>query len=370
MAWRNLGRNRVRTGLAMLGIVIGVIAIASLGMAGAALQQQATSDLGSLTNEVTVSAGEDSDSNRLTDNQVAEIQRVATEGDVVPEKTGQATISSRSGEESVSITAVEQADVLYDVSEGESPERLESGALLSASTADQLDLEIGDPVEYNGQTYRIRGLIESDEGFGGGGGGELVVPESALSEQDEYDSVTIMAEDGDTATQISDALDEEFNSDGRDDEEELSITSYADAQENIGSFIDTLNLALLGIGSISLIVASVSILNVMLMSTIERRGEIGVLRAVGIRRGEVLRMILAEAVFLGVIGGLVGAGVSLAVGFGLFQALTGDAMLVFGWESAQYVVYGFSFAVIASLVSGFYPAWKAANDRPVEALRS
>lgn len=370
MAWRNLGRNRVRSGLATLGIVIGVVAIASLGLAGAALQYQATSDLGSLTNEVTVSAGEDSDSNGLTDDQVAEIQRVATDGDVVPEKTGQATISSRSGEERISVTAVEQADVLYDISEGESPERLESGALLSATTADDLDLELGDPVEYNGQTYRIEGLIESEEGFGGGGGGELVVPESALSEQNEYDSVTIVADDGDAATQISDALEEEFNRDGRENEEELSITNFADAQEQIGSFMNTLNLALLGIGSISLIVASVAILNVMLMSTIERRGEIGVLRAVGIRRGEVLRTILAEAVFLGVIGGFLGAGVSLAIGFGLFQVLTGDATLVLRWESAQYIIYGFGFAVMASLVSGLYPAWKAANDRPVEALRS
>ena len=61
MAWRNLGRNRVRTALAALGILIGVVAIASLGITGAALQQQATADLGSLANEVTFSSGADSD---------------------------------------------------------------------------------------------------------------------------------------------------------------------------------------------------------------------------------------------------------------------------------------------------------------------
>jgi putative ABC transport system permease protein len=126
---------------------------------------------------------------------------------------------------------------------------------------------------------------------------------------------------------------------------------------------------LLGIGSISLIVASVAILNVMLMSTIERRGEIGVLRAVGIRRGEVLRMILAESAFLGVIGGLVGAVVSLGVGLVMFHVLSGNAMDVFGWSSFRYLVYGFAFAVAASLISGLYPAWKAANERPVDALR-
>ncbi|MCD2205042.1 FtsX-like permease family protein [Halobacterium sp. KA-6] len=133
--------------------------------------------------------------------------------------------------------------------------------------------------------------------------------------------------------------------------------------------MNTLELALLGIGSISLFVASVAILNVMLMSTIERRGEIGVLRAVGIRRGEVLRMILTEAAFLGIVGGIVGALGSLAVGFALFSVLTDNAWLVLEWQSSRYLAYGMAFAIGASVLSGLYPAWKAANESPVEALR-
>jgi putative ABC transport system permease protein len=127
---------------------------------------------------------------------------------------------------------------------------------------------------------------------------------------------------------------------------------------------------LLGIGSISLVVASVAILNVMLMSTIERRGEIGVLRAVGVRRREVLRMILAEAALLGVVGGFFGAVVSLGVGLLINDLLFSDPALVFTWNSFRFLVYGFGVGFGASLLSGLYPAWKAANDPPVEALRS
>lgn len=368
MAWRNLGRNRVRTALAALGIVIGVISIASLGMAGVAINQQATSQLGDIANEVTITAGEDSPEDGVTQAQLDEIESLVTDAAVVEQKTNDTDVSSRGEDVRVSVTGVTEASELYDVSSGEVPDRLQTGALLSNSTAQELGLELGDPVEYDGQLYRIRGLIESDGGFGFGGG-QLVLPLSALSDQDQYDSVTVVAAGGDAVTSIGDRLDAHFNTDGRNEEELLSIQTSADIQGGITTFMNTLELALLGIGSISLFVASVAILNVMLMSTIERRGEIGVLRAVGIRRGEVLRMILTEAAFLGVLGGLVGALGSLGVGFLLFSVLTGDAMAVLAWESSRYLLYGFAFAVGASVISGLYPAWKAANDSPVEALR-
>ncbi|MFA1612206.1 ABC transporter permease [Halobellus rubicundus] len=366
MAWRNLGRNRVRTALATLGIVIGVVAIASLGMAGVAIQQQATSDLGGIADEVTIRSGVDSTTDGVTDEQVDRIRDVAGTAAVVPEKSNSTTLTARDGRETfVTVTGITQASTLYEVSTGDNPDRLQSGALLSNDTAQRLGLELGDPVEYDGQLYRIRGLIESGGG-GFGGGNELVLPLSALDEDEHYDSVTIVAADGDEAQRIADAIETRFN---EGDEEILSVTSFASIQENVGSFLNTLNLALIGIGSISLVVASVAILNVMLMSTIERRGEIGVLRAVGIRRGEVLRMILAEAAFLGVIGGVVGAALSLGVGLAAFEVLVGDATLVFGWASIRYLILGFGFAVVASVLSGLYPAWKAANDPPVEALR-
>jgi putative ABC transport system permease protein len=370
MAWRNLWRNRARTGLAILGIVIGVVAIASLGMAGAALQQQASENLGSLTNEVEVSAGQKSDYDGVTEDQVDEIRSLVTDAAIIPQKTNSTTVSKRGRESYVSVTAVRDASALYDVSEGEAPERLTTGALISNSTAQEMGLGLGDPVEYEGSLYRIRGFIAEDDGFGGRGRGEMVVPSSALADQEHYDTATIIAEDGEAATAIADQLESHFNSDGREREEVLNIRSFGGAQERINSFLNTLQLGMLGIGSISLIVASVAILNVMLMSTIERRGEIGVLRAVGIRRGEVLRMILTEAAFLGIVGGLVGASLSLAVGLVLFHILVGDTTLLFGWSSIRYLVYGFGFAVVASVLSGIYPAWKAANDRPVEALRA
>ena len=128
-------------------------------------------------------------------------------------------------------------------------------------------------------------------------------------------------------------------------------------------------LALLGIGSIALIISSVAILKGILMSTIDPRGEIGWLLDVDIRHTE---MILAEAALPGLLGatvGTVGTAASLGIGLAINHLLFAEAGLVFTWNSLQYLVYGLVFGVFASLVSGLYPAWKAANDPPVEALR-
>ncbi|MDR5657534.1 ABC transporter permease [Halodesulfurarchaeum sp. HSR-GB] len=366
MAWRNLGRNRVRTALAALGVVIGVVAIASLGMAGAALQYQATQDLGGLADEVTVTPGEDNPAEGLTEAQIEAIESVVTDATVVPKKSARTVIESGGEQAGVSVTGVTEASALYDVASGTAPDRLQSGALIDSTTATELQLGLGDPVEYDGRLYRIRGIIDTGGGFGGAGGsGTLVLPVSAI-DTELYSSVSVIAADGEAATRIATAIEDRLN----EREEVVSATTLADIQEQIDSFLRTLNLALFGIGSISLVVASVAILNVMLMSTVERRGEIGVLRAVGIRRGEVLRMILAEAAFLGMIGGVLGVLLSFGVGLLLFEFLVGDAMLVLGWQSVRYLLLGFVFAVGASLLSGLYPAWKAANDRPVDSLRA
>lgn len=337
-------------------------------MATVALNEQASSQLGGLTDEVSVSSGADSDTeDGVTDDQVAQIENLAGDADVVPQKTNSTTLEARNGEETrVSVTGVTQASALYNLTTGEAPDRLQTGALISNDTAQTLGLEIGDPVAYDGQTYRISGFIESEgQSFGPGGGGELVIPVSGLADQQYYDTVTIIAADGDAATEIANTLDEYYNT---EDEEELSISTGSNIDQ-IGGFMDTLSTALSGIGAISLVVASIAILNVMLMSTVERRGEIGVLRAVGIRRTEVLRMILTEAAFMGAVGGLIGVVVSLGAGMLAFQMITGNAMGALGWNSTQYLVYGFGFAVLASVLSGIYPAWKAANESPVEALR-
>jgi len=366
MAWRNFNRNRVRSLLAALGIVIGVVAIASLGMVGAAIEYSVDENLGDLTNQVTITAGPDKATTELTPTDVRRLQALAVDEVVVPRKSNVTVLEGNGNRTRVNVVGVTRASELYEASVGEVPENLRSGALVTQDVAGTLGLDLGDPVVYDGASYRVRAVVES-QGFGpGGGGGTLVLPEAALSDQRNYAVVTVVASDGEAATAYAERVETRIN--GR--EEVLAVVTNEDIQEAITAFTSTLNLALLGLGTISLVVASVAILNVMLMSTIERRGEIGVLRAVGIRRGEVLRTILAEAAIIGLVGGLAGAVLSLGVGLALNGVLFGDPTIVLAWASSRYLLFGFAFGFLASLLSGIYPAWKAANDPPVEAIRS
>jgi putative ABC transport system permease protein len=139
--------------------------------------------------------------------------------------------------------------------------------------------------------------------------------------------------------------------------------------DRIGEFFALLNGFLIALAALSLIVAGVAIFNVMLMSTNERRGEIGVLRAVGVQKRDVLRTLVVEAGLLGVAGGVVGLVLSLLAIGGLyyFTPLTLD--VVADPSNVPFLLLAFGFGVGVALVSGLYPAWKAANLHPVEALR-
>jgi putative ABC transport system permease protein len=152
-------------------------------------------------------------------------------------------------------------------------------------------------------------------------------------------------------------------------EERVTVTELGSLIDQINQTFQVVNTILVGIASISLLVAGISILNVMLMSTVERREEIGVLRAVGYQKRDVLKVMLMEATLLGVSGGLIGVVLSVAAGLAINHYTVGDAMAVFRLANAWYVGAAFTFGVVTSVLSGLYPAWKAASEEPVEALR-
>ncbi len=118
------------------------------------------------------------------------------------------------------------------------------------------------------------------------------------------------------------------------------------------------------ISGISLIVGGVVIANIMLVSVIERTKEIGIRRAIGARKRDILLQFLTEATLLSLIGGLIGVGVGWAIAKGLSAAFPLPTRVTLGL-----VVAGLTISLVTGLVAGVFPARKAANLPPIEALR-
>ena len=366
MARRNLARNRLRSALAALGIIIGVLAIASLGMFGTTLQVGATQQLGGIGNELTVSPNPEAGVQNLTDRDVQSMRRVVHEGTVVPVRNGNAVVSRGRERTVVTLYGMENPDALYETREGRIPDELRQGALVGSSLADRLDVEPGNSITVGNSTYRVRAVLEESTGISLVNPNDAVIlPLDDVGQKSGYPQVVVTAPSGEAANESAMAIREELNQ----REQRVTIFELSSITQQINQFFGIINVFLIGIGSISLVVAGVSILNVMLMSTVERRQEIGVLRAVGVQKLDVVRMILAEAALLGLIGGVLGAVLALFAGLVLNQIVLGDPMVTFRSRNLLFLALAVVFGLIASLLSGVYPAWKAANERPVDALR-
>jgi putative ABC transport system permease protein len=365
MARRNLSRNRLRSALATLGIVIGVLAIASLGMFGTTLRVGATQNLGEIGNEIQVSPNPQAGVEELTERDITRIRRVV-EGEVVPVNQDTRTLERGRQRSVVTTYAIERPAVIYEASAGRIPTRLRQGILVGSAVADRFELAPGNTVTLDGETYRVEAVLAEEDGISLlSPNNAVVVPPEAVDATG-YSQVMVTAETGTQANASAVAIREALNR----REERVTIFELGSITEGINTFFGILNAFLIGVGSISLVVAGVSILNVMLMSTVERRQEIGVLRAVGIQRLSVVKMILAEAGLLGLLGGVIGAVLSVGAGLALNWYVLSDPMATFRPVNLLYITLAVVFGLVTSVLSGLYPAWKAANERPVDALRS
>ena len=147
-------------------------------------------------------------------------------------------------------------------------------------------------------------------------------------------------------------------------EDDFTIRSQADILQVLTGVAQTMTVLLGGIAAVSLIVGGIGIMNIMLVSVTERTREIGIRKAVGARRRDVLLQFLVESVALSVTGGVIGVGLGV-VGSRLINQFAGWATLV----SVQAIALAFSFAVIVGVFFGLYPAQRAARLDPIEALR-
>ena len=173
----------------------------------------------------------------------------------------------------------------------------------------------------------------------------------------EFDYVMAQADSLDVVNEVVRRIRERMGDD-------VMVISFESAQELVGQVLGTIEAVLGGIAAISLVVAGVGIINTMTVSVMERTKEIGVLKAIGAKSRDVLFIFLSEAVVTGIAGGMMGS----IFGF-LLSGVIGSYINLPPSLSIGLGVYVVGFAVATCVASGLYPAWRASNLNPVEALR-
>ncbi len=381
LAFRNLKRNGIRSTLAIIGIVIGVMAIASIGIFSANMKASFLSSFQNVTDEVLIYPvynvhfrhGLVTTSGVMyIDKRTAErIVRLPYVRNYAFVKSTFVTARYRDEVFGVTVYGMEEKAVksMFEAKSGVI--RLSGSCVVGYDLADRLKLRIGSRIEVKGCKLRVAAILkETGARFDVNPNNAIIVSlrdyDRIFNTKNEgYNFIIVWVKSLKDVSLFKDAVEKTINA----REKKVDVFELKIIIDQINKGLSFVSRFLMAIAGISLLVAGVSILNIMLMSTMERTKEIGVMMAIGAYRTTILKLFLLEALILGVIGSIIGAVLSIAGGYAVDMMILHSAKYIFSPETAFYMLEGMFFGLLTTLVSGFYPAWKASRLEPLEALR-
>lgn len=227
---------------------------------------------------------------------------------------------------------------------------------------------LGQTIRVGGQRYRVGGIMRSKGTTLGFDLDDTVFIPTAkaleLFNRDSVFEIQLHYEQGVDAAEVVEGVRRTMIA--RHGSEDFTITTQQQMLNTLGSVLSVLTFAVGALGSISLLVGGVGIFTIMTIGVRERTAEIGLLRALGAQKAQVLRVFLSEAVVLSAIGGIAG----LLVGIGIAAMLDVAVPALPVSYSPMFILLAETLAVVVGLIAGILPAMQAAGLEPVEALRT
>ncbi|MDX2233869.1 MAG: ABC transporter permease [Hyphomonadaceae bacterium] len=398
-AGRALRVNPLRSALTALGVIIGVASVVAMVALGQGAQRQVQASISSLGSNllivvpgasrqggVTIAPGS---FNSLTIADAEAIQReVAGVSAVAPSQRGSAQIVAQGANWNTRIEGVTTEYLAardWEIASGRffsdaETRQARKVAVLGATVASELfpnSDPVGERVRISGGTYEIIGVLDAkgQSGFGQDQDDIVLAPLQTVKRRvsgrqgraNTVSQISVKAESEDALAQMQEDVTNllrQRHGIGQGEADDFTVQNLSSIAETAQQTTQTFTFLLAGISAVSLLVGGIGIMNIMLVSVTERTREIGLRKALGARKADILRQFGLEAIVLSLAGGLVGLVIGALAAWGI-TSLMGLPLAV-GAESA---VVALVFSALVGIAFGSFPAWRAAQLDPIEALR-
>ena len=399
-AWVGLATHKLRSFLTILGIVIGVAAVISLMSIGKGAEADILSRIGSLGSDlITIrpgaitfggvrSAAGGATTLTLEDAEAIS-EQVPYVSAVAPSysKNLQLVVGSKNMNASVTGVTAEYTQVNnLKLTSGTffSEFQYQRSAMVAVLGSDVKETlfegadPIGQQMRMGSIAVRVIGVLDSKGAMMGSPDGAIFIPLTAMQQTvaqprttqggHAVSSISLKVSDEEQASYVADEITSLLRTRhqlGPTADNDFTITSMEEIAKTISETAGTMTLLLGAIAAISLLVGGIGVMNIMLVSVLERTREIGVRKALGAKERDIWTQFLIEAGFLALAGGIIGVVAGWVVSY--FISSMGQMTTV---VSADIVILAVSVSVGIGLFFGFYPAWNASRLNPIEALRA
>ncbi|MCG9047354.1 ABC transporter permease, partial [Laribacter hongkongensis] len=385
MAGRAMLAHRLRSFLTMLGIIIGIASVVSVVALGEGSRQQILSDISAMgTNTIDIYPGKgfgdrkSSAIHTLNDRDAAALAEQGFVDSVTPGVSTSATLRVGNtaltgqvrgvGQQYFQVKGVRLAE--GQAFNAEAVTRYAQEVVIDPNTRQKLfgsGNALGEVILVNNLPVRVIGVTEEQKSvFGNSETLNLWIPYTTamgrLLGRDYLNSITVRISDSVSTQAAETALVKLMTQ--RHGTRDFFVMNSDSIRQTVESTTATMTLLVSMIAVISLVVGGIGVMNIMLVSVTERTGEIGVRMAVGARQSDILQQFLIEAVMVCLLGGVLGVGLSLAIGVAFDQFVSNFRMVY----SATSIVAAFACSTLIGVLFGYLPARNAARLDPVVAL--
>lgn len=383
MAIKSIRSNKVRSFLTMLGVIIGVASVIASVAFAQGTTKNITSNIEALgTNLIQINITGRNSNRNVTYDQLTKFAEANSDliSAIAPQISGTAkakcgtenkdtTLLGTSAEyETIKNVHVQRGRFLLPLD----VEYMQKVAILGTAVVNDIfagSNPIGQDVKINGQVFTVVGVLEeTDGGQDSSDDDKVIIPITVaqrLTSSAVIRNFSIQAAAPETVDSAMEKL-TAFLTKIYKDTKTFRVFNQAQMLETLDSVTGSMMIVLGGIAAISLVVGGIGIMNIMLVSVTERTKEIGIRKAIGAKRKNILTQFLIEAVIVTGIGGVLG----ILLGVSVIHFIIGGLNIVPAVYSIPWTTVSFGISLIVGVIFGLFPAYKAANLNPIEALRA